>query len=74
MATQQVYKAKAITDIFIGCKFSKSLRLSVEYNNILKFIPTKRWIRVRGQATNLSIQEEQSRLALMEDIFSAELN
>lgn len=38
-ATQQVYNAKVITDISIGYKFSKSLRLSVGSNNIFDIYP-----------------------------------
>ncbi len=40
-ATQQVYDSKVITDLSIGYKFTKNLRLTVGANNLLDVYPDK---------------------------------
>ena len=39
--TQQVYGSRVITDLSVGYKFTKSLRLSVGANNLLDIYPEK---------------------------------
>ncbi len=40
-ATQQVYDSKVITDLSVGYRFAKSLRLTVGANNLLDVYPDK---------------------------------